>query len=77
MAIMYSRRGGCLGTTVKFGLWANSDTWASVKGVLERFMAYIFGGVDGSHFEQPSLLLVFEQLPVLPLPLCSVYYTVF
>ena len=41
-AAIYSVIGGCLSTTAKFGLWANTCSWASVSGVLEIFLTQVW-----------------------------------
>ena len=37
-AAMYSPKGRCLGATVKLDPWVTSETWALVRGTLERFL---------------------------------------
>ena len=50
MAVIYSKFGGCLGVTTKFGPLARTDLWAGVKGLLERLMTHL--GL-GSSLEDP------------------------
>ena len=38
MAVIYSKLGGCLGTTAKLGPFARTDLCAGVKGLLDMLM---------------------------------------
>ena len=40
MAVMYSKLGGCLGETAKFGPLAKKDICALVKGLLDKLMSH-------------------------------------
>ena len=55
MAVMYSKLGGCLGETAKFGPLAKTDFCALVKGLLEKFMTHF--GLGSSLGEEPWGLL--------------------
>ena len=50
MAVIYSKLGGCLGVTAKFGPLARTDLWAGVKGLLDKLMTHL--GL-GSSLEDP------------------------
>ena len=41
MAVMYSKLGGCLEVTAKFGPLARTDLCAWVKGLLDKLMTHL------------------------------------
>ena len=51
MAVMYSKLGGCLGETAKWGPLARTDLCALVKGLLDRLMTHF--GLGSSLGEEP------------------------
>ena len=54
MAVMYSKLGGCLGETAKFGPLAKTDLCTLVKGLLDNFMTHF--GLGSSLGEEPWAL---------------------